>query len=70
MMKFRTAAHSGLLVALLALSACDKPPAPKVTSTPPNDLVAHSKSVGSAKLSAASDVQPVWRGNVLSQKYV
>ncbi|MBC7708861.1 MAG: hypothetical protein H7203_02285 [Rhizobacter sp.] len=54
MLKFRTAAHSGLLAALLALSACNNPPAPKVTTAPPADRVAPTATVVSAELSGAN----------------
>ena len=56
MMKLRTAAHSVLLVALFALSACNNPPTPKVATTPPADPVALSASFVSAKLSGTSGV--------------
>ena len=56
MMKLRTAAHSVLLAALLPLSACNNPPAPKVTATPPADRIAPTASVVTAKPFAASSV--------------
>ena len=56
MMKLRTAEHSVLLAALLALSACNNPPAPKVTATPPTDRIAPTASFAAAKTSGASSV--------------
>lgn len=56
MMKLRTAAHSALLAALLPLSACNDPPAPKVTATPPADRIAPIASIVATKPSGASGV--------------